>query len=225
MTDWNIKQSPQYGLPWARHFTLINTQWKESMAATTTHGLFTGGNLDSPNTSPTKAFPRIQSDLSRLRQTTCNLCRERKVRCDRDKPECGRCKRIGHACTYPSSGGQTAVINSVLQNLHSRLSKHIWCLRGGFVSFPKLPCKRYCWPFPDWITVETETKLRAQYHSTPSNRPESGYVSEAPSAPPGPSVPNEIELGDFGSDVDLWWVSFNKNDILRHGRPYWDRSQ
>ncbi|KAK1141699.1 hypothetical protein N8T08_008797 [Aspergillus melleus] len=30
----------------------------------------------------------------------CDVCRERKVRCDRADPRCGRCARLGHRCSY-----------------------------------------------------------------------------------------------------------------------------
>lgn len=69
-------------------------------------------------------IPQISGDGSHLRRTTCNLCRERKVRCDRVKPACGRCKRMNQTCTYSSSSGDTALINSVLQSLHSRLGTY-----------------------------------------------------------------------------------------------------
>ncbi|KAI0505657.1 hypothetical protein F5B22DRAFT_651590 [Xylaria bambusicola] len=30
----------------------------------------------------------------------CGICRERKVRCDREEPQCGRCARLGQDCSY-----------------------------------------------------------------------------------------------------------------------------
>ncbi|KAJ5254790.1 hypothetical protein N7505_009941 [Penicillium chrysogenum] len=30
----------------------------------------------------------------------CDICRERKVRCDRGDPKCGRCARLGYDCSY-----------------------------------------------------------------------------------------------------------------------------
>ena len=30
----------------------------------------------------------------------CDVCRERKVRCDRADPKCGRCTRLDHDCSY-----------------------------------------------------------------------------------------------------------------------------
>lgn len=34
------------------------------------------------------------------RHMACNLCRERKVRCDGAQPTCGRCSRLGNECVY-----------------------------------------------------------------------------------------------------------------------------
>ncbi|KAI0456732.1 hypothetical protein F5B21DRAFT_123371 [Xylaria acuta] len=71
--------------------------------------------------SSTELVPQISVSQSRLRRATCNLCRERKVGCDRTKPECRRCMRAGHACTYPSTESEASKLNSALQSLHARL--------------------------------------------------------------------------------------------------------
>ncbi|EME88570.1 uncharacterized protein MYCFIDRAFT_85016 [Pseudocercospora fijiensis CIRAD86] len=40
----------------------------------------------------------------------CLLCRERKVKCDGEKPSCGHCQRLTWAsCTYPEPGAQSAL--------------------------------------------------------------------------------------------------------------------
>lgn len=58
-----------------------------------------------------------------LKRTTCDSCRERKVRCDRTKPECLRCRRSGIVCTYPSSDADAAKIHQALHSLSKRLGK------------------------------------------------------------------------------------------------------
>ncbi|KAH9905660.1 hypothetical protein F4778DRAFT_673038 [Xylariomycetidae sp. FL2044] len=58
---------------------------------------------------------------SSLRRTTCDVCRERKVRCDRTKPECVRCRRFGRVCTYPSMNADAERIHKTLHNLSKRL--------------------------------------------------------------------------------------------------------
>jgi hypothetical protein len=70
---------------------------------------------------------KIQSQThvssSQLKRTTCNLCRERKVRCDREKPQCHRCHKSGQTCVYPSENTNNDEIKSALNLLHSRLRK------------------------------------------------------------------------------------------------------
>ncbi len=41
---------------------------------------------------------------------SCNACRDRKLKCDRNKPSCGKCLRTGRECTYPER--KTAAIGS-----------------------------------------------------------------------------------------------------------------
>lgn len=73
--------------------------------------------------SPVQPIPQINISSSQLKRTTCNLCCGRKVRCDRTKPECLRCKRAGHRCVYPSAEGEAAKLNLALQALHYRLGQ------------------------------------------------------------------------------------------------------
>ena len=62
-----------------------------------TNGLFRPGHSSCPpelaqtNLMPTTGLTLPQGG----RRTTCEQCRDRKVRCDRTKPECGRCKKGG----------------------------------------------------------------------------------------------------------------------------------
>ncbi|KAI0154670.1 hypothetical protein GGR57DRAFT_107791 [Xylariaceae sp. FL1272] len=60
---------------------------------------------------------------SSLRRTTCDVCRERKVRCDRTKPECLRCKRFGSVCTYSALDTDAARIQKALNSLSKRLEE------------------------------------------------------------------------------------------------------
>ncbi|CRL18492.1 Fungal transcriptional regulatory protein, N-terminal [Penicillium camemberti] len=73
------------------------------------------------NTSTLEPSLQLFTNLSHLKRTTCDLCRERKVRCDRGKPQCSRCKRTGQKCAYPSASGEVTRINSELRSLQSRL--------------------------------------------------------------------------------------------------------
>ncbi|KAF9884964.1 hypothetical protein FE257_000874 [Aspergillus nanangensis] len=57
----------------------------------------------------------------------CDVCRERKVRCDRGHPKCGRCTRLGNRCTYYGRKNYRRTIEldlpRHLAELQDRLSK------------------------------------------------------------------------------------------------------
>lgn len=72
------------------------------------------------------------------RALACNPCRERKVRCDREQPTCGRCVGRGHECTYsgPSKLSITKLeLSRLLLNLQERMSQWIFT---PMVSLPDL---------------------------------------------------------------------------------------
>lgn len=47
------------------------------------------------------------SNAPSLRRLACDACRNRKVRCDRQSPTCGRCVKIGNNCHYSSRARST----------------------------------------------------------------------------------------------------------------------
>ncbi|OIW31075.1 hypothetical protein CONLIGDRAFT_299216 [Coniochaeta ligniaria NRRL 30616] len=60
------------------------------------------------------------------RRLACDPCRDRKIRCDRQQPVCGRCARLRHDCTYSSPSKSTAAKEDVwrlLLQVHSRLAQ------------------------------------------------------------------------------------------------------
>jgi len=60
----------------------------------------------------------------RSRKVACDVCRERKARCDRNQPCCGRCSRLGNKCKYsPPERQETGKIDvaQALETLNSRL--------------------------------------------------------------------------------------------------------
>ena len=90
-------------------------------------------------------FSRPHVTQSSLKRSTCNLCRERKVRCDREKPQCQRCRKSGHECIYPSEGTDNDEIKSALNFLHSRLRKYHRTLRRSQPSFYHLSSAVVVW--------------------------------------------------------------------------------
>lgn len=67
------------------------------------------------------------------KRIACDICRERKVRCDRSQPCCGRCSRLGHRCKYTVSKRQDASnkldVSQALSTLSARLGKSLDPLR------------------------------------------------------------------------------------------------
>ncbi|KAI8650582.1 Zn(2)-C6 fungal-type domain-containing protein [Fusarium keratoplasticum] len=57
----------------------------------------------------------------RVRQA-CTVCRDRKVRCDRVQPSCGRCLRLHERCSYDTSSGPTDLSRQV-RELQARLER------------------------------------------------------------------------------------------------------
>lgn len=60
------------------------------------------------------------------KRLACNPCRDRKVRCDRQHPTCGRCTKLGNNCVYSSPSKQTVSkvdLSRLLLTLHNRLGE------------------------------------------------------------------------------------------------------
>lgn len=114
-----------------------------------------------PPWQSTAASVPVNPQASTLRRTTCDVCRERKVRCDRTKPECLRCRRSGTVCAYPSPDAEAAKIQQTLQSLSKRL---------GESCAPLLPptfqlASHGSTQFADTSTEDAESKL--QYRQLP----------------------------------------------------------
>ncbi|KAB8250202.1 fungal-specific transcription factor domain-containing protein [Aspergillus flavus] len=56
-----------------------------------------GGDQRKSQSSSITKRERAPQTSGRL---ACDICRERKVRCDRGDPKCGRCARLGYDCSY-----------------------------------------------------------------------------------------------------------------------------
>ncbi|KAF4998665.1 hypothetical protein FGRMN_2991 [Fusarium graminum] len=72
--------------------------------------------------------PRVpsssESDFGLLSPFSCQLCRSRKLKCDKAIPICGRCAKVGEKCEYPSAR-KKPVINPAmrprLRDMQSRI--------------------------------------------------------------------------------------------------------
>jgi hypothetical protein len=71
-----------------------------------------------------KPQSQTQVTSSQMKRATCNLCREIKVRCDLEKPQCHCCRKSGQTCVYSSGKTDNDEIMSALNLLHSRLRKY-----------------------------------------------------------------------------------------------------
>ncbi|KAH7309681.1 fungal-specific transcription factor domain-containing protein [Stachybotrys elegans] len=52
---------------------------------------------------------------------TCENCRERKVKCNRQYPECSRCSRLGYQCTYRNRMSHRASQSAIINKLEERV--------------------------------------------------------------------------------------------------------
>lgn len=86
------------------------------------------------------------NNKSLTKRTTCDICRERKVRCDRNKPECVRCRRSGYKCTYLSENTNPVKFSRALAGLNDRLSQSISASEAFLLRKVTLTC---CLTGPD----------------------------------------------------------------------------
>lgn len=82
--------------------------------------------------SPTSQTSPVATKVAKTTKTgsgkrlACDNCRERKVRCNREQPVCGRCSRLGHGCRYTTPAKHNASqtdVSQLLLTLHSRLAQ------------------------------------------------------------------------------------------------------
>ncbi|TIC91078.1 Asperfuranone cluster transcription factor afoA [Colletotrichum higginsianum] len=93
----------------------------------------------------------------------CEICRERKVRCDRALPKCRRCDRLNQPCSY-NQAHQRRTRDEQLQQLQERLAK-----------------------------TEAQLALNNTPRSTPSGRPQSRSETTEPAiSSRWPSMPDPV---------------------------------
>ncbi|RDW69810.1 hypothetical protein BP6252_08830 [Coleophoma cylindrospora] len=59
-------------------------------------------------------------DISKV---VCSLCRQRKVKCDRQVPSCGFCNQVGNACRYVATPKKRGLRAGYVSSLENRLAK------------------------------------------------------------------------------------------------------
>ncbi|KAL6154339.1 hypothetical protein ACJQWK_02143 [Exserohilum turcicum] len=67
--------------------------------------------------------PPNQSRNGSHSRLTCEPCRDRKVKCNRVFPSCGRCIRLGFTCSYRDRISQRATQSAIISHLQERVRK------------------------------------------------------------------------------------------------------
>ena len=84
------------------------------------------GPLDNAIGPGPRSLPAAPTKSGSGNRLACDHCRERKVRCNREQPRCGRCTRLGHECKYtrPANKHPSQMdVSKLLLTLHSRLEQ------------------------------------------------------------------------------------------------------
>lgn len=87
---------------------------------------FMPGPSDNANANGSRSSPAALTKTGSGKRLACDNCRERKVRCNREQPRCGRCARLGHNCKYTKPAKQhpsQVDMSKLLLTLHSRLEQ------------------------------------------------------------------------------------------------------
>ena len=85
------------------------------------------GPLGKEKRSHPRSSPTATPNGGGGKKLACDNCRERKVRCNREQPVCGRCTRLGHKCRYTAPVAKQnqshTEMSRLLLTLHSRLAQ------------------------------------------------------------------------------------------------------
>lgn len=84
------------------------------------------GPSDNATGPGSRSSPAALTKTGSGKRLACDNCRERKVRCNREQPRCGRCSRLGHNCKYTTPAKQHPSqmdVSKLLLTLHSRLEQ------------------------------------------------------------------------------------------------------
>ncbi|KAI2617409.1 fungal-specific transcription factor domain-containing protein [Hypoxylon sp. NC1633] len=115
----------------------------------------TTGASPSQSEAPSNATQERPPEPS-AKRLACNPCRDRKVRCDRQHPTCGRCAKLGNNCIYSSPSKQTVSkldLSRLLLTLHSRLEQAEAQL--AFNTPPVATVQPFTYQWPDMGSMPT----------------------------------------------------------------------
>ncbi|KAE8352203.1 hypothetical protein BDV28DRAFT_149238 [Aspergillus coremiiformis] len=133
-----------------------------------------------------RSHPRPITEKERASQSqisgrlACDICRERKVRCDRGDPKCGRCARLGYDCSYQGRKRYRAAqadLPRQLSELQNRLSHAEALLRTSSSTVSTATTARPVSPQVDlsWPLVTSSERLGD--HERPMQRLQSHITS------------------------------------------------
>ncbi|KAI1132337.1 hypothetical protein F5Y10DRAFT_261322 [Nemania abortiva] len=134
----------------------------------------------------------------------CVICRERKVRCDREEPKCGRCARLGQGCGYdvrPRISPDDLPLQ--LSQINDRLAKAEALLvmpRNG--SLPAILSPQTEPPFPS--PPGSRRTLISEPPKMAANDPASQVAMDVDLPPPGAANMPNIADPDQAADLDLF---------------------
>lgn len=140
---------------------------------------------DEPDGQPPRKLPRTRYPRQRA-VTACRVCRERKKKCDNQRPVCASCRTLGADCQYGTAQDEASYDAASLAIL-GRLSTIEQLLRRQ-----------------DVAAAPTESSTTPQPPSSPSHHA------------PSPSTVKELWSGDGGANLKLradkvlQWPVFNR---------------
>ncbi|OAA44817.1 binuclear zinc transcription factor [Metarhizium rileyi] len=65
----------------------------------------------------------LLGDLKGIEPLACVICRSRKLKCDRAKPSCTRCRKVGGECVYPESRRKSTHKRRNVKEIEARLAQ------------------------------------------------------------------------------------------------------
>lgn len=113
----------------------------------------------NPLTEMRRTQNQAQSQAHAQRHTACNMCRDKKVRCDGEQPSCSKCRQSGEECVYvPVPTPTRATLANMVKELQDRL--------GTICSHT-----RFLTDQPRRLTTNRASRGTAAYHDTAATAP------------------------------------------------------